>query len=154
MWSSLQRALLIVACSAALGVGFNLVSPKGIPLLTPPKPVRPPEEFVTLEQARETWSSGVGFFLDARAPDDFAAGHIANALNLPADHFEQHYGEIAPLLAPDTPLILYCDGVECELSHRLKDKLAQMGHTNAKILHNGWTVWRNAGLATEQGARK
>jgi rhodanese-related sulfurtransferase len=154
MWPSLQRACLIVGCSAALGLGFNLVSPKGIPFITPPKPELKPEDLIALEAAKELWSSGVGFFLDARAPDDFAAGHVANALNLPADHFEQHYGEVAPLLGPDTPLVLYCDGVECELSHRLKDKLLQMGHTNAKILQNGWTVWRNAGLATETGARK
>ncbi len=154
MWPSVQRACLIVLLSSALGLVVNLVSPKGIPFITPPKLLPKPEELITLEQAREQWSGGLGFFLDSRAPDDYAAGHIANALNLPADHFEPHWAEVAALLAPDTPIVVYCDGVECELSHRLKAKLAELGFPNVKILQNGWTVWRTAGLATEQGARK
>jgi hypothetical protein len=29
----------------------------------------------------------------------------------------RHFGEIAPMLTRELPLVLYCDGPECELSH-------------------------------------
>lgn len=152
MRSSLRQALLIVLLGLGLGVLFNAASPQGIPFITPPKAPLNPEELITLEQAKEAWQAGATFFLDARATADFAAGHIANAFNLPADAFDEHWPQIAPMLSVDAPLVVYCDGEECELSHRLKDKLGQAGYAKVKILLNGWTVWRKAGLATLSGS--
>ena len=34
-----------------------------------------------------------------------------------------------PLLTPQSQLVLYCDGRECELSQRLKENLRQLGYT-------------------------
>jgi 3-mercaptopyruvate sulfurtransferase SseA len=58
------------------------------------------------------------------------------------------------MLAPDTAIVVYCDGTECELSHRVADKLHQLDYKNVRILLNGWTVWHGAGLPTETGAKK
>jgi rhodanese-related sulfurtransferase len=154
MRRTIERALLIVALGTGLGLLANKVSPRGIPYITPPKKPIKAEEFLTLDQAKELWSSGAAFFLDAREPEDYAAGHIGNAFSLPAASFEQHFGEVAPMLAPDTAIVVYCDGTECELSHRVADKLHQLDYKNVRILLNGWTVWRGAGLPTETGAKK
>lgn len=152
MRSSFQQALLIVLLGVGLGVLFNAASPQGLPLITPPKVPLQAEELISLEEAREVWQTGATFFLDARAPADFAAGHVANAFNLPAEAFEEHWPRIAPLLSVDAPLVVYCDGADCELSHRLKDKLGQAGFMKVKILLNGWTLWHKAGLATQSGS--
>jgi rhodanese-related sulfurtransferase len=151
MGSSVSKACLLVVLSAGVGLLFNAVSPRGIPILPPPKAAPKPEEFLSLEQARELWNSGAAVFLDARAPDDYAAGHIPNALNLPALRFEEHFPQVSAQLTADLPLVVYCDGEECELSHRLKELLAQVGYTNVVLLHNGWTTWRQAGLPTQEG---
>jgi rhodanese-related sulfurtransferase len=151
MWQAIQRALLIVMLGATLGLLSNGISPKGIPLVTPPKKAVKPDEFIPLQQARQLWSGGNAFFLDARKPDDYAAGHIGNALSLPVEQFQEHYPKLAPMLAPDSPIVAYCDGTECELSHHLADQLRQQGHTNVHILFNGWTAWRTNGLPVETG---
>ncbi|MHC1767765.1 MAG: rhodanese-like domain-containing protein [Verrucomicrobiia bacterium] len=147
----MQRVLLIVLLGAGLGLLNNALSPKGVPLITPPKKAPNPDEFIALEKARELWESG-GFFLDARSPEDFEAGHVANALNLPVEAFDEHFVRLAPMLPPDAPVIIYCDGEDCELSHRLAARLKENGFTDVHMLFNGWTVWRKAGLPTETGA--
>jgi rhodanese-related sulfurtransferase len=154
MLGTIQRALLIGVLGAVLGLLANTVSPRRIPYITPPKKLVKAEEFLTLDQAKKLWSSGAGFFLDAREPADYAAGHIANAFNLPAANFEQHFPDIAQMLKFESPIVVYCNGEQCELSHRLADKLHEQGYKNIRLLHNGWTVWRNAGLPSETGTAK
>ena len=141
---TLQQASVIVLLGVGLGLVGNQASPRGLPLITPPKAAAPADEFIALSEAKELWRGGAVLFLDAREPADYAAGHIGNALNLPAQSFEQHFGAIAPMLTPESRLILYCDGKECELSHRLRASLGQLGHTNAQLLLNGWTVDRKS----------
>src|SRR5512138_859810 len=130
MFQSAQRALLIVALGSLIGLLSNAVSSKGIPLITPPKKAPKAEEFVPLGKAHDLWGGGGAFFLDARKPLDFEAGHIANALNLPVEDFPEYYPKLAPMLSPESAIVVYCDGTECELSHRLADQLRQQGYTN------------------------
>ncbi len=146
--------LLIVLVGFGLGLVGNAVSPRGIPLIAPPKKQPKPEEFIKLEKAKELWDAGTAIFLDAREPADYAAGHIGNALNLPAQSFEKHIAEMTPMLTPESQIVVYCDGKECELSHRLANSLNQSGYTNVHMLFNGWTTWTNAGFPAEQGERK
>ncbi len=140
------RASLIVVAGLLLGLLINQVSLRGIPLI-PPLPAKPGAgELITLEAAHAEWAGGAVLFLDARDPADFAAGHIGNALNLPAQSFVEHLGEIAPLLSSDSEVIVYCDGLECDLSHRLAGDLRERGYTHVHVLANGWTLWRKAGF--------
>src|SRR6187200_1669774 len=110
----LPRALAIVLLGVGLGLVGNQVSPRGIPLIAPPKQAPKADEFIPLEKAKELWGNGAAMFLDAREEADYAAGHIGNALNLPALSFERHLGEVAPMLTPESQLVVYCDGKECE----------------------------------------
>lgn len=151
--ASLPPALGIVLLGAGLGLAANQISPRGLPLITPPKPILKAEAFIALAQAKQLWHGGAVFFLDAREPADYAAGHIGNALNLPAQSFTRHFGDIAPMLTRESSLILYCDGPKCELSHRLRDSLRQLGYTNTHLLFNGMTAWRQAGLPTTMGGQ-
>ena len=152
--ASLPRALGIVVFGIGAGLAGNQISPRGLPLMAPPKVAPQAEAFIALEQAKQLWDGGGAFFLDAREPADYAAGHIGNALNLPAQSFAQHFGDLAPRLTRASLLILYCDGAECELSHRLRESLRQLGYTNTHLLFNGWTAWRQAGLPTTAGGQQ
>jgi rhodanese-related sulfurtransferase len=153
MRRTVQRALIIVFGSAALGLVVNAISPRGIPYITPPKPVLQTNDVVTLDEAHQAWGDGVTFFLDARAPSDYTAGHVANAFNLPAEAFNEHFPDVASMLTPKTPIIVYCDGTDCELSHQCADLLRQQGYENVHILMNGWTLWHTAGYPTSTGAQ-
>ena len=145
--------LVIVALGVVLGLAGNQLSPRGIPLIAPQK-ISKAEEFIALDKAKELWGNGTALFIDARESADYEAGHIGNALNLPALSFERHFGAIAPMLSPESQIVLYCDGKECDLSHRLAESLRQRGFANVRILFNGWTAWRQAGFPTEQGGSK
>jgi rhodanese-related sulfurtransferase len=153
MRRTVQRALVIVFGSAALGLAVNAVSPWRIPYITPPKPQIAESEFIPLTEAHTVWGSGAAFFLDARASADYEAGHIANAFNLPAEAFDDHFPKVAPMLTPESTIICYCDGTECELSHHLADELRKRGYKNIRILKNGWTVWHGAGYPTNTGTQ-
>lgn len=145
----LGNATGLVVMALLCGFIGNLLSPRGLPLRTPaPKPL-PTDQLITLAEAESLWSSGAAFFLDARQPADYAAGHIAGAFNLPPLMFEEHFQRVAPYLTPDTRIIIYCDGVECDLSHRLSERLKPLGFPKIQILSNGWTLWHARGLAVE-----
>ncbi len=151
MRRSIQRALLIVLGGGALGLVANAISPRGIPYITPPQPRLQAQDTVPLPEAQELWSSGATFFLDARAAADYAAGHIANAFSLPAEEFDQHYPRVAGMLTPDSSIVVYCDGEQCDLSHGLMMKLRELGYRHVRVLVNGWTVWQTAGLPAHKG---
>lgn len=146
--------LVIVVMGSALGFLSNAIGPRGIPLITPPKKAAKAEEFMPLNKAHELWSSGGALFLDARNPEDFEVGHIASAISLPYERFGEYFPKVAPLLAPENPLVVYCDGTECELSHHLTDQMRSLGFTDIHMLFNGWTAWSKAGYPTETGAAK
>ena len=151
MWRTLQRSLVIVVASAALGLAVNAISPRRIPYITPPKQVIAESEFIPLADAYQAWSASGAVFLDARAPADYEAGHIPNAFSLPAESFADHFARVSPFLSPNSAIVCYCDGVECDLSHHLKGYLGQNGFTNVHILKNAWTEWRKAGYPATTG---
>ena len=146
-----QRALLIAVAGVAIGLAGNAVSPRHILLRASPKVAPADADFISLADAQPLWQSGAAFFLDARAPTDYATGHIAGAFNLPVGEFASHYSAVAALLTPDSTLVTYCDGLQCDLSHDLTQRLRQLGYQHVRILQNGWMVWRKAGLATSTG---
>jgi len=151
MARNLQRALVIACAGAVLGLAANLISPRRIPYITAPKVAPLPADFIPLAEAKQLWQAGATFFLDARAPADYATGHIAGAYNLPAEEFDARYPQIATMLTPDTAIVTYCDGLQCDLSHHLTARLRQLHYQNVRVLQNGWTAWHQAGFATTTG---
>ncbi|MEI8063800.1 MAG: rhodanese-like domain-containing protein [Verrucomicrobiota bacterium] len=146
-------ALLIAGAGTVLGLAVNTVSPRRLPVITPPKVELQPTDFIALTDARQLWQSSAALFLDARAPADYKDGHIAGAFNLPVEDFNARYPEIATLLTMETVIVTYCDGVECDLSHHLTERLRAFGYRNVRVLQNGWTVWRQADLTTVTGTK-
>lgn len=74
----------------------------------------------------------------------YAAGHIPGALSIPAHHFD----DLAPALLPADKgrlLLLYCDGVDCKLSHLAALDAEDLGHTNIKVYVEGFPDWFKRG---------
>ena len=144
---------MIALVGGVFGLLHNAVSAHHIPYFAPPKAVAVPADFIPIDEAGQIWLASGGFFLDARAPADYAAGHITGAYNLPVEGFDERYTQVANILTLETRLVVYCDGLKCDLSHDLATRLRQLGYKNVRILKNGWTEWQAAGFSTSTGTQ-
>jgi rhodanese-related sulfurtransferase len=86
---------------------------------------------------------GDRLLLDVREPDEYAAGHVAGAINVPLSQLRARHGEVPR----DRKLAVYCAaGQRAYYATRF---LLQNGH-DAANLSGGWTTYRAlraAGLA-------
>jgi rhodanese-related sulfurtransferase len=161
----LIRSLIVILIGSAIGLTYNAVSPTGIALIGNWSPqitsdslvvpygyeegVDPPA--ISLDYAMMKFQSRKTIFLDARYPDDFKAGRIKGAINLPYEESEEYAPQVLPQLPKEEEIVAYCDGTECESSLLLARELREMGYRNIKVFFGGWQEWLKAGLPVETG---
>jgi rhodanese-related sulfurtransferase len=98
---------------------------------------------------REMLRAGEVTFLDVRDPDEFVAGHLPEARNIPYDAV----ASLAPELPRKTPIVLYC----IHSAHRAQAAaraLAGLGFDNLFVLEGGIVAWQAGGqtiLASDPG---
>ena len=101
---------------------------------------------ISIDDAARLFREKALVFMDARPEADYEKGHIQGALNLPWQDVDRLFFSATTGLPPDMPIVTYCDGETSSLSHDLAVFLRDMGYVNVKVLVNGWTVWKEAGL--------
>jgi rhodanese-related sulfurtransferase len=106
---------------------------------------------IGMEEAQALFAADAGVFIDARSAEDYAHGHIRGARSLPWQDVDLNFMAVTADLELTTPIVTYCDGETCELSHDLALFLRDAGFANTRVLVNGWTVWRQAGLPADSG---
>ncbi len=104
---------------------------------------------LSLEEAWALCMEQNAVFLDARAPEDYARGHIQCAQNVPWQSFESYIDFIWDTIPEDAWIVTYCDGEHCTFGEDLARELRAMGYNKVKVLVNGWTRWREAGLPVD-----
>jgi len=82
--------------------------------------------------------------LDVRPPEEFAAGHLPGAINIPLAELEQHLND----LDSGKEIVAYCRGPYCVLSYDAVAQLRANGFS-ARRLEDGYPEWKLAGLPTE-----
>lgn len=81
--------------------------------------------------------------LDVRAPEEFAAGHVPGAVNIPYDQVAARLAEVPK----DKDLVLYCrSGRRVAIAAEV---LAQNGYTRLQHLEGDMPAWLAQGRATE-----
>ncbi len=79
-------------------------------------------------------------FIDARNAEEFAEGHIGNAVNIFTPEHEEHLPEM--LTWPrDKLYVVYCGGGNCDLSIELAEVLTGFGFENVYVYKGGTTEW-------------
>jgi len=102
---------------------------------------------VTLDQLLPRLGDGDLILLDVRPADEYAAGHLPGALNLPPERLAQGLAQ----LRAGAEIIAYCRGPYCVLSTQAVATLRARG-LNARRLDSGFPQWKAAGLEVETGA--
>jgi 3-mercaptopyruvate sulfurtransferase SseA len=64
----------------------------------------------------------------------------------PAISSDYCFGRIWDKIPDHAWIVTYCDGETCSLSEDLARELVSMGYEKVRVLSNGWTRWREAGL--------
>lgn len=82
--------------------------------------------------------------LDVRPPEEYAAGHVPGAINIPLNELQQRLQE----LDPSREVVAYCRGPHCVLAFDAVSQLRQQGY-QARRLQDGFPEWKIAGLPTE-----
>ena len=82
---------------------------------------------ITMDEAVTMMAQETGYIiLDVRRPDEFAAGHIPNAINVPNETIDTD--EIAELPDKDQLIMVYCRSGR--RSKEASEKLVKLGYTN------------------------
>lgn len=74
--------------------------------------------------------------VDARAPSDFAAGHIPGAVNIPYYDMAKRYSEVPK----DKWIITYCACPHAEAEEAAR-QLVKNGYTKVKVMDEGYFGW-------------
>ncbi len=167
MKKNLREILTLLAVSAVVGISAQAILPNGIGLITeitvigddstgvavPSVSINPSGDDesasnISLSNAYSAYENNSALFFDARSPEEFNAGHIRGAINLPAHAFMDSLQYLESLNF-DGHIITYCDGEDCNASIDLAADLKMMGFSKVNFFFGGWLEWRDAGYPIE-----
>lgn len=83
--------------------------------------------------------------LDVRPAEEFAAGHVPGAINVPLSELESYLDK----LGTEQEIVAYCRGPHCVLAFDAVAKAREKG-LNARRLEDGFPEWKLAGMPVEQ----
>jgi rhodanese-related sulfurtransferase len=98
-------------------------------------------ESIDYDELTRRVRSGEAVLIDVRPDDEFAAGHVPGAISLSLERLRETAGE----LPRGKPIIAYCRGRYCVLSHEAVQILRDQGY-QATRLPVGVAEWKAAGV--------
>jgi rhodanese-related sulfurtransferase len=101
-------------------------------------------EPVSVNDLADRIRSGLVTVVDVRPKEEYAAGHLPGAINIPLTDMEKNLGK----LPRDREIIAYCRGPFCVLSFEAVAQLRNKG-LKARRLETGFPEWKIAGLPVE-----
>jgi phage shock protein E len=102
-----------------------------------------------LDQARQR--KGI-MVVDVRSPEEFSAGHVPGAVNIPVTGKEaERFETMLSVMDLTQPMVVYCrSGVR---SAKAMEKLQKIGFTNLSEFPGGWVAWSEAGKPVDVGSK-
>ncbi len=69
----------------------------------------------------------------------YIQGHIPGSINIPFSEFDKLVSRLPT--DKSTPLVFYCGGLKCKLSHKSAAKAEALGYKNIQVYANGYPHW-------------
>lgn len=98
-------------------------------------------EAVSRDDLLDGLRAGSVALLDVRPHEEFQAGHLPDAINIPLDELET----MLDALPRDREIVAYCRGPYCVLSHEAVERLRKLGF-RVRRFDEGFPEWKAAGL--------
>ncbi len=153
----IKEAIAIIIVASAVGLIYNALQPKPLPLLPKDKSEQVVtdsllgvdsgnakenlEKTLTLEQVRKLVINPDFIFVDAREPRDYEMGNIGDAVNIYPYMNEEEKFEKIYSLPFEKKIVVYCDGGTCDLSHMIAEDLINNGFEHVFLFTGGWEEW-------------
>jgi len=96
-------------------------------------------EPILREELLERANAGLVIVLDVRPAEEYAAGHVPGAVNIPLQELEERLDE----LGGNQEIVAYCRGPHCVLAFDAVARLREKG-INARRLEDGYPEWKTA----------
>ncbi|HDL07111.1 MAG TPA: rhodanese-like domain-containing protein [Desulfobacteraceae bacterium] len=146
MKRAFYEAVVVVMVSVFFSIAVNGIRPERIDLFSNnyhknDKYKNKTRKEITIEDAIRKYKSGNALFIDARPEIDFSKGHIKGAINRQESNFDKWVNDFISKTASDKLIITYCDGIDCQLSKNLAEKLELVGFENVYYMTDGWNKW-------------
>jgi phage shock protein E len=95
--------------SFLLQLGFVLIAASCSNTEPPAPTAKPASTAKNPQAARELIASGA-VVIDVRTPEEYADGHLPNAVNIPIQEMSSHIGDVEKLVGNDRarPVVVYC----------------------------------------------
>jgi len=99
---------------------------------------------VGLDEVKKLYDTHGALFVDARRFSRYAEGTIMRALNLPVRRVKRMRRWLPKRL--DAPILIFCDGPECNASAVLARRLAKAGYSRLMVYPGGYPEWKRRHL--------
>jgi len=149
-------AIILLASGVAAGVA-NWVHPQKIPWVqdwsryVEAKAAKQGIKVIPLSVALEKFQSLETTFIDARPANEFADGHVPDAVSVPFQSLEDHFPMLGKLVDSGKELAVYCSNRECDDALLLATELQAMGAERLVLYVDGFDLWKKYGGAVEGG---
>lgn len=155
----LPASATLLALTVALGVAANLVRPAATRLPwasdwsrhIETQAYRAGVPVLFLPGVRERAGNPDWLICDARTPEQYAAGHLPGAWNLPLEEVDARLGALAARLTLQSELLVYCGGADCTDALELALKLRQLGFERVTLYPGGYAEWVEYGGEVRTG---
>jgi rhodanese-related sulfurtransferase len=142
---------LLAAWVALIAGPGGLAGGSAAPLPTQ-RPTIPPPPSLTVAALKAGYDDPAArpVIIDVRPAADYAKGHIAGAISIPADTLDAQVKTVAR----DKRVVLYCQCPDEGESIGVAEKLYSdygYSYANLKVLQGGWSAWTAAGYPVTKG---
>jgi rhodanese-related sulfurtransferase len=107
--------------------------------------------YISMQTTRELFEAGEAQFVDARKRENFIAGHIPYAINLPSSSFSSGWPDEIQRLVKELKVLVYCDGLGCDASQAVAKHLIRYGFKRVLIIEAGYPGWEREGCPIDKG---
>jgi rhodanese-related sulfurtransferase len=140
--------LLVIACSALLFVSQSSFTLGELLSLKEKRTqsVQPGFESIELNEVLQYHTNELVIFIDSRIADQYQAGHIPGALNIPGTEISLLKSDVINKFKESPAIVVYCNGEACPLAAAAAQSLVNLGLDNVKLYAGGWPEWHSCGL--------
>jgi rhodanese-related sulfurtransferase len=108
--------------------------------------------FIKIDEAKRLHDLGMIFF-DARVKEEFDEGHVKGAVLIdPTDPKvieARKKPDVLKGFDPRLPVVVYCNGGDCDSSLLVALRLRDFGFTNVNVFEEGFPEWKKKGYPHE-----